>query len=728
MLLQKILSEIVSYAPNADLELIHRAHDVARSSHEGQTRASGEPYLTHVQSVALLTAQLRLDPASITAALLHDTVEDTNLGLPAIEEKFGADVAALVDGVTKLSQVKFSSREIAQAENFRKMLLAMSKDIRVLLIKLCDRLHNMRTLDYVSESRQKRIAKETLDIYAPLAHRLGIHWIKSDLEDLSLKHLKPAVYENLKQKISDSKVERDHYIDEVVGLLQQELSENEIEGEVKGRSKHFYSIYFKMEQQKISFDEIFDLIAFRIIVPTTRDCYAAVGVIHAGWKPVPGRFKDYIAMPKRNNYQSLHTTVIGPQAKRIEIQIRTPEMHEIAERGIAAHWAYKDSKKKKKPGRQTEVSSQAEAMNLTWLQDLVESGMNVSDPHEFISGVRGELFPEEVFVFSPRGDLAALSRGATPIDFAFHVHSEIGYHCQGARVNGKQVPLAYRLRNGDTVEIVTSEAQRPSKDWLRFVTSTKAKQRIRSWLKAQERLESVKVGRELLSKELRRHKKSLGKLFKEGTVLEVAKDLGYPEEDILFAEIGYGKLSTQLVVRRLLPELNEPVEQTVADPAIESKPEKASKARESKVTVQGLNDVVSHFARCCDPLPGDDVVGYVTRGRGVTIHKRGCPQSMSFDSQRLIEVSWGEGEMRARPIKFRVHCLDKVGMLASLTQSISALGININSLGVQTQEDGKALCQVEVLVDAAEQLQTVMSQLEGIDGVLKVTRAKLNFN
>ena len=498
--LQEIISAVQSYHPKPDIELIRKAFSFVRLHHEGQTRSSGEPYVTHVAEVAFLTTKLQLDVPSIVTALLHDTVEDTGVTLEELEKEFGKDVAELVDGVTKLSLINFSSRAEEQAENFRKMLLAMARDIRVLLVKLCDRTHNMRTLEFLSEARRQRIAQETMDIYAPLAHRLGIYWMKSELEDLSFRYTKGEFYEEIKTLVNKNKTERERYIEDVCKLLSRELEQNGISGKVSGRPKHFYSIYQKMEKYGVNFDDIHDLIAFRILVPTLMDCYGGLGAMHAAWKPIPGRFKDYIAMPKPNRYQSLHTTLIGPEGYRIEVQIRTSDMHEVAERGIAAHWVYKEQ------GDSKHAKATGDDAQFAWLKELVESGKMLRDPVEFMSIVKEDLFPKEVYVFSPRGDVLALSAGSTPVDFAFAIHSQVGEHCTGARVNGQQVPLSHKLRNGDTIEIVTNVSQTPNRDWLAFVASTKAKQRIRAFLKGEERQRSVSVGKELLSKDLRKVK------------------------------------------------------------------------------------------------------------------------------------------------------------------------------------------------------------------------------
>lgn len=720
MTLQEIISAVQSYHPDPDLEVIRKAYAFVRHHHHGQTRVSGEPYVTHVQEVAFLATKLRLDVASIATALLHDIVEDTTITLADLQAEFGKEVAELVDGVTKLNQINFSSRAEAQAENFRKMLLAMARDIRVLLIKLCDRIHNMRTLEFLSESRRERIAQETLDIYAPLAHRLGISWMKSELEDSSLRFLKPAVYESIKKHVNESKRERESYIKEVVHLISRELEQNGLKGSVAGRPKHFYSIYQKMERDGLQFSEIYDVIAFRVLVPSVRDCYTALGLVHSAWKPIPGRFKDYIAMPKANNYQSLHTTVIGPKGARIEIQIRTEEMHEVAERGIAAHWIYKESSDGKR-------AAPRDGLQFAWLKDLVESEKSLQDPFEFISTVKQDLFSQEVFVFSPKGDLIALAQHSTPIDFAYHIHSEVGNHCTGARVNGQQVGLSYRLRNGDTVEIVTSKTQVPNKDWLNLVQTAKAKQRIRAWLKAEERNRSISVGKELLTKDLRKVKLGLPNAVKDGSLLRVANELGFKELDILYAEIGYGKATTTQVLGRLLPEEADLESKLVKeDTALQRIFQRAAKAfrEQAGVKVNGLDDVVFRFARCCEPLPGDELVGYVTRGRGVAIHSRSCQQTLSFDPRRLIPVTWDENVKTIRMVKLVIHTFDRVGILAAMSQSISNTGANIVSAQVKANPDGRAYNFFEMNVSSSEQLNSIIRSLERIEGVIKVERQR----
>lgn len=713
-----ILDSVRSYLPNVDLDPIQRAYDFVAVRHDGQTRASGEPYINHLIEVALLATRLRLDVPSVVTALLHDIVEDTGISLDVIRVNFGDEVASLVDGVTKISRINFRSREEHQAENFRKMLLAMARDIRVLMVKLCDRTHNMRTLEYLSESRQIRIAQETRDIFAPLAHRLGVHWIKSELEDLSLRYLRPDVYENIKRAVNKKKVEREQDIKKTISLLERIISEHGINGAVSGRPKHFFSIYEKMEREGLIFDEIYDLIAFRVIVPTLMECYTVLGIVHAKWKPIPGRFKDYIAMPKPNGYQSLHTTVIGSDGSRVEIQIRTHEMHEVAEKGIAAHWIYKARDEQI-------VDSQHDMMDFAWLRELVESEQMLRDPLEFMSTIRDGLFPREVFVFSPKGDVHALVAGSTPIDFAYVVHTQVGHNCVGARVNGRQVPISYLLSNGDTVEIITSKTQTPSKDWLGIVATSKAKQRIRSWLRNRERTKSIEVGRELLARDLRKAKSSLSSLEKQGEFIKIVNKLGYSDPDFLFADIGYGKLEARLVVNEVVSDgqslaITEDDETTLRK--IFAKAAKVTHDR-SGIKVSNLDDLVVRFARCCEPLPGDDLVGFITRGRGITVHRRLCSQIMGCDAQRLVEVSWGsQDELPVRRVNIKLRCVDTVGMLAKITHSIAAGGSSILFATSKVQQDGRAEASFEITIRDAAQLSAIIRGLLSIDGVISVEK------
>jgi GTP diphosphokinase / guanosine-3',5'-bis(diphosphate) 3'-diphosphatase len=721
--LQDVITAIQEYNPDADLSDLQKAYAYTREHHKGQTRASGEPYITHVTEVAYLVAKLKLDMSSVIAAMLHDVVEDTDATIENLEAEFGKDVAELVDGITKLSKIKFSSRAEAQAESFRKMLIAMARDIRILLIKLCDRLHNMRTLEYLAEPRRMRIAQESLDIYAPLAHRLGIHWMKSEIEDLSLRHLKPEVYQSIKAYVNEKQKERERYIKEVSRQILVELEQNNIKSDVSGRPKHFFSIYEKMETQGLHFQDIYDLIAFRVIVPTTMECYAAVGIVHAAWKPIPGRFKDYIAMPKPNGYQSLHTTIIGPLGKRVEVQIRTTEMHDIAERGIAAHWVYKEGRE----GKVKSSDKKKSELQLPWLKELVESGKIHSDPYEFMSVVKEDLYSSEVYVFSPRGDLIALSAGAGPIDFAYHIHSEVGDNCTGARVNGQQVPLSYKLQNGDTVEITTSPSQRPSKDWLSLVSTSKAKQKIRNWIKEEERGRSIAVGKELLVKDLRKFKLNYNTVVKDGSLEKIAIDMGLKDIDSVLAEIGYGKVTTNQVVANLLPD-EQNVDQKLAqdESALQKIFNRAARVfrDQAGVKVSGLEDVVFRFAHCCEPLPGDDLVGYVTRGRGVAIHVRGCSQTLSYDSRRLIPVAWDKDAKAERKIKLDLVSEDKVGMLAEITKCISGEQVSIAAAQIASTEFGQARSTFEIRVDSSEQLARVIRALEKLPGIVRVDRVR----
>ena len=714
MKIDEIISGITEYYPLADTELIRKAYNFVAGKHRGQTRASGEPYIIHVEEVALLVIKLKLDTASIVTALLHDSVEDTSVTLDELRVEFGDEIAQLVDGVTKISKIKFNSRLEQQAENFRKMLFAMAKDIRVLLVKLCDRTHNMRTLQFLSEERRKRISQETLEIYAPLCHRLGIYWVKSELEDLSFRWLKPDTYEFIKTKVNQKRIERESYIEEVVNLINSQIAKYDLTGEVSGRPKHFYSIYRKMELQGLLFDEIFDLIAFRVLVDDVIGCYSVIGALHAAWKPIPGRFKDYIAMPKPNNYQSLHTTVIGPDGARVEIQVRTKEMHEIAEKGIAAHWAYKESGSKQ---------AKEEHWRLDWLKDLVESEKGTHDPREFLTNVKDDLFDRSVYVFSPKGDLVSLAAGATPLDFAYQVHTEVGNQCRGSRVNGRQVPISCQLRNGDTVEIITASNQTPSKDWLSQVVTTKAKQSIRSWLKSEERKRSIEVGKELLNRDLKKIRKTLASLERKGELEKIAKEMGLTDHELLYAEIGYGKVSTNQIISKLLPEGQDVDEKLSAEKTIFQKIVDRAALRSKQVSgvkISGMDDVVFHFAKCCTPLPGDEVVGYVTRGRGVTVHRTNCTQVLSFDARRLLSVRWDDSVETERTIKMVVRCRDQVGILALMTKCISDCGASISSAHSSSTGDGKGYNTFEVNIKSSEQLGRIRRSLETIEGVISV--------
>jgi guanosine-3',5'-bis(diphosphate) 3'-pyrophosphohydrolase len=701
------------YTPTAPVEILQKAYEFSAGVHKGQRRASGEPFLTHPLQVAGIIAEMRLDVPSVATGLLHDTVEDTLATLAEVEERFGGEIAGLVDGVTKIGQITFTTREEKQAENFRKMLLAMARDIRVILIKLADRTHNMRTLGHLAPERQVEIAQETLDIYAPLAHRLGINWIKSDLEDNALRFLHPEVYYQLKRSVAKRKAEREKYIREVIAVLTKKLGEAELEAEVSGRPKHFYSIYEKMQAQNLLYDQIYDLVAFRIVVDSASECYEALGVVHANWKPVPGRFKDYIALPKANGYQSLHTTAIGPYGERIEIQIRTREMHRVAEYGVAAHWRYK------KPG-----TAEDDSQRFAWLRQMLEWQQQLQDPQEFLRSVKEDLFTEEVFVFTPKGDLLNFPVGATVIDFAYRIHSEVGQHCAGARVNGRIVPLRYQLQSGDTVEIVTTTNQAPSKDWLKLVKTSRAKARIRAYVKAQQSSRSVAVGREILERDLARHQLDYAKLRGDGTLRRVAEELGEKDDDTLIASVGYGKVTAQQVLARILPAEELERRRDKAEGRLQRLFRLVSRQTKSGVQVSGVEDVLVRFGKCCSPLPGERITGFITRGRGVTVHALDCPKVLESDPQRRIEVQWEDGKGTPRAVKVEVTCVDRPGLLAAMSKAISSAGINISRAHVHALGDRKAQNVFEVMVASAEELNRVMRNLGRVRGVMKVARVR----
>ncbi len=712
-----ILENILSYDPQADLDAVRKAYVFCAKVHQGQVRLSGEPYLTHPMEVAYILTQLKLDVATVVTGLLHDTLEDTLTTTPELRTIFGNEVAELADGVTKIGKISFRTSEERQAENFRKMLLAMARDIRVILIKLSDRLHNMRTLDYQPQERQKKIARETQDIYAPLANRLGISWIKSELEDLSFRFLMPETFYDLVGKVAKKKKEREEYIENVKSTLEKKLEEHEIEGNIAGRSKHLYSIYTKMEKRGIDFDQIYDLIAFRLIVKTVRDCYAALGIIHAAWKPIPGRFKDYIAMPKANMYQSLHTTVVGPYGERMEIQIRTEEMHRVAEEGIAAHWKYKE-------GKAVAEFPDRDDKRFRWLRQLLEWQQELKDSREFMDSVRIELFPEEVYVFTPTGDVKELPKEATPIDFAYAVHTDVGHRCTGAKVNGRLVPLKSPLKNGDIVEIITSPNQTPSKDWLKYVRTSKARNKIRQWIKVEQREKSLELGRELLEKELRKYGMSLKRVLASDGLNEAMTELGYHAPDDLLANLGYGKVSMGQVVGRIVPPEKLKTEPPPKPGRLGKMLEKVRRKPSSAIKIQGIEDILVRFAKCCNPLPGDPIVGFITRGRGVTVHASECPHVFEGDSDRRINVEWDMKKKSSRPVKIRVFCSDQKGMLAGITGAITNCEANILSANVFSTLDHKGVNTFEVDVQDLDHLNRVVGAVQKIKGVYKVERVR----
>ena len=717
--LADLVERIRGYHPAADVEIVSRAYDYSVRAHEGQKRKSGDPYFVHPAAVAGIITELRLDTASICAGLLHDVVEDTLATLDDVEREFGAEVAFLVDGVTKLSKINFASKEDRQAENFRKMVVAMARDIRVLLVKLCDRLDNMRTLDCMSAEAQERIARETMDIYAPLANRLGIARFKAELEDLSFKYLDPQAFQDLNTKITKSKKERDRYIADVSKTLSGRLAEQGFPADVYGRAKHLYSIYRKMKTQDCEYEQVYDVIAFRVVVESVADCYAALGVIHSRWTPIPGRFKDYVALPKPNMYQSLHTTVIGPGRERIELQIRTHDMQRVAEHGIAAHWKYKE--------RISGGVDPKDAERFGWLRQLLEFQKEMKDPAEFLESVKVDLFADEVYVFTPKGDVRVFPRGATPIDFAYTIHSEVGNHCSGARVNGAIVPLKYKLRNGDVVEVMTSNVQHPSKDWMENVVTGRAKSKVRAYLRADQRDKSLKLGRELLEKGLHARGISLQKFLKTPEEVKKVQEANkVANEEELFINIGYGKIGAEEVADLLVPkngaaEASAPPD-SIREGRIESIVRKVTGKAQGGIKLSGIDDVLVRYAKCCNPLPGDQIIGFITRGRGVTVHRRGCSKAFDTDPERRVEISWDSKAKINRPVQLRITTANRPGILATVGQTFSGQGINISEANCRAGEDGRAVNVFTFDCSDLSQLKSVMRALQKVEGVVGVDR------
>jgi GTP pyrophosphokinase len=721
--LNDILDRVTTYHPNPDLDLIKKAYVYSAKVHQGQIRKSGEPYLVHPLEVAGILAELKLDEASVVTGLLHDTIEDTLATKDEIVDIFGVEIADLVDGVTKLSQFSAANtQEEKQAENFRKMVVAMAKDIRVLLVKLADRTHNMRTLDHMKPESQERIARETLDIYAPLANRLGIQWVKTELEELSFKYLRPTDWADLSQRIAVTVREKERFIAEIVDVIRGKLAAQGVEGDVTGRVKHAYSVWRKMSELDVDFDQIQDVIGFRVIVDSVAQCYEALGVIHSLWKPVPGRFKDYIAIPKPNLYQSLHTTVVGPKGERIEVQIRTREMHRIAEEGVAAHWAYKE---KGRDGKASALSKK-DAQSFGWLRQLVEWQRDLDDPREFLETVKVDLFADEVFVFTPKGAVKSLPRGATPVDFAYTIHSEVGEHCVGAKVNGKLVPLRYKLKNGDTVEILTSPHSHPSKDWLTFVKTSRAQARIRQFIRHAEHRRSLEIGRDVAEREFRRFGLTLNKVQKSGDLDKAAQALGYRVSDDVLAAIGYGKVAPTQVLQQLLPADKLASPDAPAEPGPTSRLtelfRKVARLPAGGVRINGIEDVLVRYGRCCNPVPGDAIVGFITRGRGVTVHTTACDKVLGVDPERRVDVSWDVKADVRRPVSLRVISSDRPGILAAISQTISAAGLNISQASCRTTPGERAVNDFEVTIADLKELNAVMRSIERIEGVQSVQR------
>ncbi len=723
-----IADRMLEYDPDTDLERLQRAYVFTAKVHDGQERLSGEPYLIHPLEVAGILLDLRVDEDTIIAGLLHDTLEDTLTTRDEIARLFGERVAFLVEGLTKIARIEFKSAREQQAENFRKMLVAMSEDIRILMIKLSDRLHNMRTIQYMKEASRRRIAQETMDIYVPLAHRLGVYWMKQELEDHAFRCLEPDAAEELEAQLLLSRDERETYIENVIGMISAKLAEVEITAEVLGRVKDISSIYAKMKSQDLEIEQIYDAIGFRVVVDRKiEDCYAVLGQIHSIWSPVPGRFKDYIALPKANGYRSLHTTVIGEFGERMEVQIRTREMHRDAELGIAAHWKYKEGR----------VGAEDDDSKFDWLRQLIEWQKELSDPHEFLDAVKLDLFPNEVFVFTPTGEVINLMAGATPIDFAYAIHSEVGSQCAGAKVNGRLVPLRQKLRDGDTVEIQTRSNQVPRKDWLEFAVSTRARNHIRHSIRQAGKERAVALGHDILTRELKKANLTLAAVQEDGSLDRyVEEEFGGKSIDDLFASISYGKVAASVLVRKLAGHEAEDAAtestSTVVPKRIRRLFQRERRRSDSGVRVSGTADVMVRFAGCCEPLPGDEIIGFVTRGRGVTVHARGCRKVFALDPDRRIEVDWDEETETRRAIAIRVECRDEPGILAKITNTISAAGINIGSARVSTAETDdsgaatgeSAELTFELWVQDVQTLSKLMREIRKVKGVRSVERLR----
>ena len=720
---QQLLHKVAENRPHDDLEIIRKAYDFSLKHHQGQTRASGEPYLIHPLEVALVLADMKLDSTAIAAGLLHDAIEDTPVTHEDIRREFGEQVVLIVEGVTKIDKIDFASREERQAENVRKMVLAMVNDIRVVLIKLADRLHNMRTLKHLPEERQQKVARETLEIYAPLAHRLGMGKVRGELEDLAFRYVDPIGYQQVHEAVESRRKAGETFLNKAIKILQQKLKENGVEARVDSRIKRLYSIHQKLQRQRITVDQVYDLLAVRIITKSVKDCYTVLGAIHQMWRPVPGRIKDFIAMPRPNLYQSLHTTVITEDGHQFEVQIRTEDMHRMAEEGIAAHWKYKDG---------SPVSAKDE-QRLSWLRQVVEWQKDVKDPSEFLSTLKVDLYPEEVYCFTPMGKVVILPRDASAIDFAYSVHTEVGHTCVGAKVNGRIVPLRYKLRNGDVVEIMTQPGHNPSRDWLGFAKSTRARNKIRHWLNIHQRERAIEIGKKLMEKQARKYRLAM-KDFDEKELDKIAKDYGLGSGQDLMAGMGYGKYSARQVLAKLSPGLSD-------EPPAEEAPKSSGtistvirrvfgqSAEGGAIKVRGYNDLMVYRARCCNPIRGEAIVGYVTRGKGVAVHAVSCPNvnNLMYEADRRIAVEWAKPAMMKRsdkatyPVKLTVFCDDRPAMLKQLTAVISDDNTNIRNIEARTA-DSQATIDMVIDIEDVKHLERVMSGLRKIPGIRDVQR------
>lgn len=710
-----LLQKVRGYHESADLDMVTRAYEFSSRCHSGQTRKSGEPYVTHPLAVADIIADMRLDVPTIVTGLLHDTVEDTLATLEEIDGGFGSEVSRLVDGVTKISLLEAESPEAAEAQTIRKMFLASARDIRVLLVKLADRAHNMRTIEHLRGERQQAIAQQTLDLYAPLAHRLGIYWLKAEFEDLSFRVLHAKEYQEIADNLTLRRLQRESYIAEVATIMAKRLRESGIEATVTGRSKSAYSIHQKMRKQGLHYDDVHDVVAFRVLVDSDRDCYDALGIIHKCWHPVPGRFRDYVALPKANRYQSIHTTVIGPYGERMEVQIRTHEMHRVAEFGIAAHWKYKAR----------DAAAEQEEERFEWLHQLLEWQQHLEDPRKFLHTLKEDLFADEVVVFTPKGQQRTFVLGATVVDFAYGIHSEVGDHCTAARVNGQLVPLRYQLQPGDTVEVITTRDQRPSRDWLKFVKTPRARERIVASIKQEDRLRARALGRELMERDLERYGLDLDVLRTEGRLADLLTRFDRSDEDSLCEAVGYGRVRTRQIMEYLEPErAEEEARRRVGFRGRLLGLLDRQRRPGPGVVLGGGNDEIVRFGKCCQPLPGEQIVGFMTRGRGVTVHSNACERLADMDPERRVEVTWEKGARAARSVRLEVTARNQRGLLARMSQAITSAGVDISRAFVRTTGEGKAINVFEMTLSSDDELARVRRNLLRVPGVKEVKRLR----
>ena len=724
--IEDIVNKMKKNNKKSDIKLIMKAYNYAKENHGDQLRKSGEPYIIHPIQVAYTLAELELDDATICAALLHDVVEDTEVTHQDLINEFGIEIAEMVDGVTKLSKLNYESVEEAQVENYRKMFLAMGKDIRVIMIKLSDRLHNMRTLKYLSRDRQIANAKETMDLYAPLANRLGIYSLKWELEDLSFKYLYPEEYREIVEGIDRKREERLQFIDKIEEQIKQELKKQKIEAEITGRAKHLYSIYRKMKRDNITLDQIYDLFALRIIVNSVKDCYAALGVVHELYNPMPGRFKDYIAVPKPNMYQSLHTTLIGEKGTPFEVQIRTWDMHRIAEYGIAAHWAYKEASFAKGKKANVKVSED----KLAWLRETLEWQKDMQDPQEFLNTLKTELFEDEVYVFTPKGDIKVLPSGSTPIDYAYSIHAEIGHHMTGCKINSKMMPIITKLKNGDIIEIITSENSKgPSRDWLKFIQSSTAKNKINAWFKKNQREENIEKGKELIEKEIKRIGMNHDELFKQEFIQGALNRYKFNSIEDMYASVGFGAITSGKVIARILEEYRKVHKEENVEQKLEelSKEKNTAKPSKSGIVVKGIDNCLVKLSKCCNPVPGDDIVGYITRGRGVSIHRADCKNLKDLfedEESRMIDVYWYTEKEAAYNVDIEVFANDRSGLLADIIAQISVAKTKLIAVSSRANKERIAITEVTVEVENLEQLNDVLKAIRKVDSVYEVKRKK----